>query len=246
MDQQVISEVFTNYLEGCKITGKSSPLVAKITQQLKQLRPGFIIGEDGRILEWDRPYKEVEPGHRHMSHLYGFHPGTAVNKTKHPKIFEAVKKTLKFRLDHGGAGTGWSRAWLINCSARLQEGDMAHEHINLLLKKSVFPNLFDGHPPFQIDGNFGYTAGVAEMLLQSHERGVTHLLPALPKAWPKGSVKGLKARGNLDVSMQWEQGQLQTVTLKANKAISTILRYNQKEIPLNLKEGEEYSHVFTN
>ena len=173
-----------------------------------------MLGDDGRILEWDRSYEEHEPGHRHMSHLYEFHPGTAVNKTDQPELFEAVQKTLDYRLVHGGAGTGWSRAWLINLSARLGNGDMAHEHINLLFQKSMYNNLFDSHPPFQIDGNFGFTAGICEMLVQSHA-GYIDLLPALPKAYPSGSFTGLKVRGNGEVSALWENGDIASASLIA-------------------------------
>lgn len=206
MDQQVIAEVFDHYMEACAILGVESTLLDTIRKQRKQLRPGFVLGSDGRILEWDREYREYEPGHRHMSHLYGFHPGSAVSPEKDPEIFAAVRRTLDYRLENGGAGTGWSRAWLINCSARLLDGEMAHSHIQLLLQRSIAANMFDMHPPFQIDGNFGYTAGVTEMLLQSYEKGVIRLLPALPEAWKNGSVTGLRARNNITVDMQWSDG----------------------------------------
>lgn len=242
MDQQVITEVFHNYVEACKILNIDNELLNKIKTQQKQLRPGFVIDDDGRILEWDRPYKETEPGHRHMSHLYGFHPGVQVTQKNTPEVFGAVRNTLDYRLENGGAGTGWSRAWLINCSARLFDGNMAHDHIQLLFKKSMFNNLFDAHPPFQIDGNFGYTAGIAEMLLQSHEEDIIRILPALPTAWKNGDVQGLRARGGLTVDISWSNNQLDEVVISSNYDTKFILLYNEKEIPVEIKKGETFTH----
>ncbi len=244
MDQQVITEVFTNYLQAANLLKINSEWVAKITQQLKQLRPGFQLGSDGRILEWDREYEELEPGHRHMSHLYGFHPGDQISLSKTPKLFEAVRKTLDYRLENGGAGTGWSRAWLINCAARLMDGAMAQEHIELLFQKSIFPNLFDAHPPFQIDGNFGYTAGVAESLVQSHETGILRLLPALPTHWSNGKIKGLKARGNIKVDMEWNNNRLQKIQLLAERNTQKELIYLKQRIKVNLKAGVPFVCTF--
>ncbi len=244
MDQQVITEVFTNYLQAANLLKINSEWVAKITQQLKQLRPGFQLGSDGRILEWDREYEELEPGHRHMSHLYGFHPGDQISLSKTPKLFEAVRKTLDYRLENGGAGTGWSRAWLINCAARLMDGAMAQEHIELLFQKSIFPNLFDAHPPFQIDGNFGYTAGVAESLVQSHETGILRLLPALPTHWSNGKIKGLKARGNIKVDMEWNNNRLQKIQLLAERNTQKELIYLKQRIKVNLKAGVPFVYTF--
>jgi alpha-L-fucosidase 2 len=244
MDQQVIHEIFSNYLEACKILRIKSELTVKITDQLKKLRPGFVLGKDGRILEWDREYAEPEPGHRHMSHLYGFHPGDQVSKDKTPKLFQAVRKTLDYRLDNGGAGTGWSRAWLINCSARLMDGEMAYEHIQFLFQKSILKNLFDAHPPFQIDGNFGYTSGVIEMLLQSHEDHAIRLLPALPKVWKTGSIKGLTARGNITVDMEWGEGNLDMLTLTSKLDQSIRLLYKDQELVFKLKKGKPFIHDF--
>ncbi|MBX2843243.1 MAG: glycoside hydrolase family 95 protein [Flammeovirgaceae bacterium] len=240
MDQQVIFEVFDNFLKAAEILEINNDFVEKIKQQKSQLRPGFVLGEDGRILEWDRPYEEPEPGHRHMSHLYGFHPGTNVTKDKNPDLFAAVKKTLDYRLDNGGAGTGWSRAWLINCSARLLDGEMAHKHIQLLFQKSIAKNLFDTHPPFQIDGNFGYTAGVSEMLLQSHEENTIRILPALPKHWKNGNIKGLKGRGDLTFDIFWENHRLTKVVVKSEIPNQFNLVYKDKTTLLEIKAGETY------
>lgn len=240
MDQQVVTEVFTNYLKAVKILDHRSDLVETIKQQIQQLRPGFQLGSDGRILEWDREYTEYEPGHRHMSHLYGFHPGDQVSLSKTPKLFDAVRKTLDYRLKNGGAGTGWSRAWLINCAARLMDGAMAQEHIQLLFEKSIFTNLFDAHPPFQIDGNFGYTAGITEILLQSHEDGIIRLLPALPPNWENGLVKGLKARGNIQVDIKWEANELKRLQLLSKRDTQREIIYKEKNIKVKLQAGVPY------
>ena len=237
MDQQVITEVFTNYLRSAQILEENDEWVNTIKNQLKNLRTGFQLGLDGRILEWDREYDELEPGHRHMSHLYGFHPGDQVSLSKTPELFKAVQKTLNYRLENGGAGTGWSRAWLINCAARLMEGSMVQKHIQLLLEKSIYPNLFDAHPPFQIDGNFGYTAGVAELLIQSHEPGILRLLPALPPNWDKGKVTGLKARGNISVNLTWENNTLSDLQLTSKINTQTKLVYKGKSTLVNLVAG---------
>ena len=163
-----------------------------------------------------------------------------VTKEKNPDLLEAIKKTLDFRLAHGGAGPGWSRAWLINCSARLLDGDMAHEHIQLLLQKSISNNLFDLCPPFQIGGNFGYTAGVGEMLLQSHEKDVIRVLPALPGLWEKGHIRGLKARGGLEADIFWSNNKLDKIVIKSKFNNKFDLVYLDKVVPVNMLSGDTY------
>lgn len=244
MDQQVIHEVFQNYLAACDVLGQDDALRDTIEQQIAQLRPGFVIDTTGRILEWDRPYQETSPGHRHMSHLYGFHPGTSVTQSGDSLVFDAVRSTLDYRLANGGAGTGWSRAWLINCSARLLDGEMADEHIQQLLSKSISTNLFDLHPPFQIDGNFGYTAGVAEMLLQSHEKGLIRLLPALPLSWDAGHVTGLRARGGLTVDLYWSEQQLDRVTIYSDRAAAFDIAYGDIIMPVTIEKDGVYNYEF--
>ena len=240
MDQQVIKEVFTHFLKSAKILNVTNAVTDKIEKQLEQLRPGFVLGGDGRILEWDREYQELEAGHRHMSHLYGFHPGSQVTLTETPELFEAVRKTLDYRLANGGAGTGWSRAWLINCSARLLDGDMAHQHIMKLFEKSIGKNLFDLHPPFQIDGNFGYTSGIAEMLLQSHEQDGTliRVLPALPSVWKNGSVKGLKARKGITVDVDWVDNKASQIKLTSKFDQKVSLMINGEHLEVQLFSGK--------
>lgn len=237
MDQQVIKEVFTNYLAANEILKTNDKMAPIIKKQLKQLRPGFQLGSDGRILEWDREYIEFEPGHRHMSHLYGFHPGDQINFSQTPKLFNAVEKTIEYRLKNGGAGTGWSRAWLINCAARLMNGQMTQNHMELLLQKSIYPNLFDAHPPFQIDGNFGYTAGVVESLIQSHELSIIRILPALPNSWKKGKITGFKARDNIIVDMTWENNTPKKITLTSKYDVRKKIIYKKKQVIVDLKNG---------
>lgn len=240
MDQQIIEDIFNIFLKSSKLLNIESSLTLKVKTQLSKLRPGVQIADDGRILEWDQAYEETEKGHRHMSHLYAFHPGDAITFSKTPQEFSAVRKTLEYRLANGGAGTGWSRAWLINFSARLLDGNMAHEHIQRLLAQSLYPNLFDAHPPFQIDGNFGYTAGVAEMLVQSHESGIIRILPALPDAWASGSVKGIRARGNYTIDMSWQKGELKTLKINAGKSGKIQVIYGMSEMELELNKGESF------
>lgn len=240
MDQQIIEDIFNNFLKTSDLLNIKSALTLKVKTQLENLRPGVKIGEDGRILEWDQAYEETEKGHRHMSHLYAFHPGDAITFSKTPEEFTAVRKTLEFRLANGGAGTGWSRAWLINFSARLLDGNMAHEHVQKLLGQSLYPNLFDAHPPFQIDGNFGYTAGLAEMLVQSHEPGIIRILPALPDAWPSGSVKGIRARGDYTIDMDWKDGELKFLRVKSGKSGKINVIYGMSEMELELGKGESF------
>jgi alpha-L-fucosidase 2 len=190
-------------------------------------------------MEWARPFEEPEPGHRHVSHLFGLHPGRQFTAERSPDELAAARRSLEFRLAHGGGHTGWSRAWLINFYARLGDGDAAGEHVHQLLAKSTLPNLFDTHPPFQIDGNFGGTAGVAEMLLQSHA-GVVDLLPALPRAWARGRVRGLRARGGFEVDLSWDEGRLQEVHVRSDLGGPCALRFGEKTVHFDTRSGGEY------
>ena len=237
MGHQIIAEVFDNTLTAAAILDIDDAFTKEVAAKRKKLHPGVVIGADGRILEWNEPYEEYEKGHRHMSHLYGLYPGDAITSDD-PSAFHGAQKTIDYRLAYGGAGTGWSRAWMINFNARLLDSIAATDNINKFFEISVAENLFDEHPPFQIDGNFGYTSGVAELLLQSHE-GFLRILPALPTPWKTGKISGLKARGNIEVDIEWKQGTLTELGLTATEAKSITVKYQKKRVEVELPAGQK-------
>jgi alpha-L-fucosidase 2 len=196
------------------------------------------IGKHGQLQEWLEDYDEPQPGHRHISHLFALHPGDQITLRGTPELARAARVSLERRLQAGSGHTGWSRAWIINFWARLEEGDLAHENIVALLAKSTLPNLLDNHPPFQIDGNFGGTAGMVEMLLQSNG-GEISFLPALPKSWPNGAIKGVRARGAVTVDLEWKSGKATSCVLRPDVGDEFRLRPPRgQQIALVTEQGK--------
>ncbi len=243
MDIEILNDLFRAYLGAAEVLGAGA-LAEEAREMLSKL-PKLQIASDGRLMEWGEEYEEADPGHRHVSHLFGLYPSAQISPEDTPELAAAAKKSLEYRLAHGGGYTGWSRAWIILFWARLREGDRAYGDLRALLTDSTFENLMDTHPSkgrprgrvFQIDGNMGAAAGIAELLVQSHN-GRIRLLPALPSAWPEGEVRGLRVRGGGEISLAWSGGRLTSLTLLARSPLEGTIVYGDAERPVRLAAGE--------
>jgi len=238
MDNQLVFDVFSNVIRSSAILGTDNSFADTLQTLIKRLPP-MQVGQYGQLQEWLQDFDKPNDRHRHPSHLYGLFPGAQISPFSHPKLFEGAKKSLIIR---GDKSTGWSMGWKVNLWARLLDGNRAYKLIADQLTPApvetsgqnggTYPNLFDAHPPFQIDGNFGCTSGIAEMLLQSHD-GAIHLLPALPDNWQTGEVKGLIARGGFVIDMRWSKGKVSYLKIKSTIGGNCRLRIDS---PLTAKD----------
>ncbi len=243
IDIQIIKDVFKACIASEEILADNQ-LTKEIQIALGKL-PKISTGADGTLQEWYEDYEEAEPGHRHLSHLYALYPSNQITVST-PVLFEAAKKTVEKRIMDGGGRPGWSGSWVINLYARLFKSEECHEHLKAFVISQVPVDTEKLHPPFifLVDGYLGFTAGLAEMLLQSHEDHQIRFLPALPSAWPDGYIKGLKARGGYEADIYWENGTLSRAVIYAHKGGKKTLTYQNKSVSVDLNAGEKYTFKY--
>ena len=242
MDIEILRDLFTQYLKAAELLEDVDDEFIATTERLLSKLPPIKVGQYGQVMEWPEDYEETEPGHRHISHLYALYPSHQISMEDEDRsLIEAAKVTLQRRLGHGGGHTGWSRAWIMNMYARLYDGDSFMHHFSELLHRSTLDNLFDNHPPFQIDGNFGAVSAIAEALLQSDD-GIAVLLPALPKEWQEGSIEGIHAFGGAVYNLYFSNGGLTSFRVKAiadGYRAKVLYKEQQWDISLNCNESRE-------
>lgn len=266
MDIEIVRELFTRTLDAGRLLGEDTEFLKRVQDAMDKLPP-FQVGKHGQLQEWQRDYDEPEPGHRHISHLWALFPGTQITVEHTPELAKAARVSLERRLSFGGGQTGWSRAWVVNYWDHLHDGEQAYESLQVMFRQSTFPNLMDTHPPglFQIDGNLGAANGMLEALVQSRwmpGASEIELLPALPREWPEGSVKGLRVRGGASVDMDWKDGKIDSLELHAaadgrirliapeGQAIARVINSGGRTIPedtdgvIRLAKGISYRVAF--